>query len=364
MTTHTTCRCAACNGEIEFESTRAGETITCPWCAQETDLYIPGGLARVEAPPPVPAPIPVTLVTPPSPPGRRIKRRDFFGWWSIIEIIGYLIFLPAAFVLVATLVGFLTSKGNEPELAGAAVLGFILAGLPALVGFCMILGAHRLATTWLCGNCGNKLSDRAAIICAVCHSALRMFLLFVPSVAFCSIQADQLSRIGGFVGNAPKTDTTVRAVRPGSIHPYRHAGGRYWNISPLFTAPSTIHPALPGWEYIWGTVAQNGHGGIFLEIHDYLHAGGATVHVFVKNYPCEIPDGRKIHLYALRDGTMQYRTVMGSTATVTQYDYGEPYNPFLKASTNTVIILTNTVPSPTNTTNKASAARTSRTIYK
>lgn len=50
----TTCRCALCNGEIEFETARNGETITCPWCAHETELYIPGGLVPVS--PPVAAP--------------------------------------------------------------------------------------------------------------------------------------------------------------------------------------------------------------------------------------------------------------------------------------------------------------------
>jgi hypothetical protein len=55
MQTVTTCRCNLCSGEIEFESNRAGETITCPWCALDTKLYIPGGLP---SPPRLPAPAP------------------------------------------------------------------------------------------------------------------------------------------------------------------------------------------------------------------------------------------------------------------------------------------------------------------
>ena len=39
----TICRCNLCSGEIEFEAARAGETITCPHCAMETVLYLPGG---------------------------------------------------------------------------------------------------------------------------------------------------------------------------------------------------------------------------------------------------------------------------------------------------------------------------------
>lgn len=42
------CRCTLCNGEIEFAATRSGEIIPCPWCAHETELYIPGGLVRAE----------------------------------------------------------------------------------------------------------------------------------------------------------------------------------------------------------------------------------------------------------------------------------------------------------------------------
>jgi hypothetical protein len=39
----TICRCELCSGEIEFESQYAGQTVTCPHCAAETRLYIPGG---------------------------------------------------------------------------------------------------------------------------------------------------------------------------------------------------------------------------------------------------------------------------------------------------------------------------------
>lgn len=47
----TICRCNLCSGEIEFESDRAGETVTCPHCASDTELYVPGAVAKVEAPP-------------------------------------------------------------------------------------------------------------------------------------------------------------------------------------------------------------------------------------------------------------------------------------------------------------------------
>ena len=36
-----TCKCRNCSVNIEFESQRAGETVTCPACELETQLFIP-----------------------------------------------------------------------------------------------------------------------------------------------------------------------------------------------------------------------------------------------------------------------------------------------------------------------------------
>lgn len=59
------CRCSACNGEIQFEANRAGETVTCPHCAMDTQLYVPGSLSRVAAPP--------AFLTPAVPPPRVVN---------------------------------------------------------------------------------------------------------------------------------------------------------------------------------------------------------------------------------------------------------------------------------------------------
>jgi DNA-directed RNA polymerase subunit RPC12/RpoP len=37
-----TCTCNICSGAIEFESSKAGQTIQCPHCGIETILFIPG----------------------------------------------------------------------------------------------------------------------------------------------------------------------------------------------------------------------------------------------------------------------------------------------------------------------------------
>lgn len=46
------CRCNLCSAEIEFESSRAGETITCPLCGMETTLYLSQNQSA-SAPPPL-----------------------------------------------------------------------------------------------------------------------------------------------------------------------------------------------------------------------------------------------------------------------------------------------------------------------
>ena len=40
MNSQASCLCQLCNGEITFESSRAGETVTCPHCNSETLLFI------------------------------------------------------------------------------------------------------------------------------------------------------------------------------------------------------------------------------------------------------------------------------------------------------------------------------------
>lgn len=88
-----------------------------------------------------------------------------------------------------------------------------------------------------------------------------------------------------------------------------------------------------------GTVAQNGNGGIFVDT-----TNGDGGRVFIRNYPYTVPDGRKVTIFALHVGAMQYRTVKGSDATVAEYDYGTPYNPFalpVSNSTNSEALKTN-----------------------
>ena len=36
-----TCRCQHCDGHIEFDASRAGESVACPHCGLETKLFVP-----------------------------------------------------------------------------------------------------------------------------------------------------------------------------------------------------------------------------------------------------------------------------------------------------------------------------------
>jgi DNA-directed RNA polymerase subunit M/transcription elongation factor TFIIS len=65
MNTETTiakCRCQTCNGHLEFDPAAAGETIACPHCGVDTQLYLPPVEAtRIQHSAPLPAPMPSRL---------------------------------------------------------------------------------------------------------------------------------------------------------------------------------------------------------------------------------------------------------------------------------------------------------------
>lgn len=159
-------------------------------------------------------------------------------------------------------------------------------------------------------------------------------LLFAAFLGF-TLNGDELSRIGGFVGGAARAPRS-EPPKPAKVeHPFRKAGGRYWNVSPLYLNAPNVRVNFPGWQPIFGTVAQNTSGGILVD-RKYSTVEGR---VFVRNYPTAVPDGSKIMLWAIEDGVKQYESVTGANTTVAQFDYGIPYDPFAK--TNSVSGATN-----------------------
>jgi hypothetical protein len=49
-----TCRCRNCDGHLEFDASRAGESVECPHCKLETMLFVPPVSEKIVNPPPVP----------------------------------------------------------------------------------------------------------------------------------------------------------------------------------------------------------------------------------------------------------------------------------------------------------------------
>lgn len=157
------CRCLNCPGEIEFEADRIGETIACPHCGMETTLFrIPK--EQIQAPAPSP-PARETLAS-----AHRVSKRERLSLWTILEIIGYIIFTPAAIVSGIFLIIFV-ADGRDISFGSAILfLGGLL--IPTVAGLLLIFTAQRCSTKWLCSNCRNRLTDKDAKMCAVCHLPL------------------------------------------------------------------------------------------------------------------------------------------------------------------------------------------------
>jgi hypothetical protein len=166
LTKQVTCRCNACNGEIEFEASRAGETITCPICAMDTTLYIPHVATRMASAPPPNFPATQQLVQQPvltapivQTHATKIKKRSRVGWFSMIEIGGWLITVPSAF---CSLGGVLVNS-----------LGmFFVFGVFTVAGVAMLYTARKLSTRYLCSACMIQLPNKEVRLCPNCKLPL------------------------------------------------------------------------------------------------------------------------------------------------------------------------------------------------
>jgi hypothetical protein len=151
--------------------------------------------------------------------------------------------------------------------------------------------------------------------------------------------------------------------RPSTIeHPYRKAGGRYWSLPAGTGAVPGVVP--PGWDYIMGKVSQNSADGIYVR----RYQNDKTV--FVRRYPYVVADGTFVTFLAFQDGLKQFETVQHALATIPQYDYGEPYDPFalpkktnitvkiLPANTNQILATNPTAAATSSTVTKTNLTRT------
>lgn len=123
--------CPHCGVHIEFPKANHGEMTTCPSCTCTVTLRVPGYVEPIRR-----EVEPVTLPRI----AKLVSRSDFVGWGCLVQFIGVvlLFFFP----------------------------------LGTIIGLFVIIGGHRMAYKHYCGGCGNKLADKNARLCGVCHSTL------------------------------------------------------------------------------------------------------------------------------------------------------------------------------------------------
>lgn len=138
-----------------------------------------------------------------------------------------------------------------------------------------------------------------------------------------------------------------------AYHPYRKSGDRYYSLQPLYDWIRTRNGPRPMTEWIGVATDEDvsddeykvlqrlpGKGLLITPRHWSLaiHGMESRDPIFLINYPWEdqVVDGEKIEFLALRIGSHQYKSIQGALTTVAKYDYGIPYNPFLKKDTNSV----------------------------
>jgi Zn finger protein HypA/HybF involved in hydrogenase expression len=136
------CRCNVCSELIEFDPSRARQTISCPHCGMDTILFVP-------MPAPVFAPVRSAVVP--------------------------LVLEPD----ILTAVGTARRKlGRKTSMAGLAMelLGFILLFLfpiGTIIGIAFLIAGFNASKIWRCSSCGNILADKQIRMCPACRALLK-----------------------------------------------------------------------------------------------------------------------------------------------------------------------------------------------
>ena len=142
------CPCNVCSAKIEFEPSRAGETMNCPQCGMDTILYLPS-LARPKA-----DAVPQPLAQPP------------IAGPTLVQV-G--LAAPATFARRKR--GRKTSiPGILCELIGLVLL--VLFPIGTVIGIALIIAGYNVSRIWRCSNCGNLMADKEVLICATCKSQM------------------------------------------------------------------------------------------------------------------------------------------------------------------------------------------------
>jgi DNA-directed RNA polymerase subunit RPC12/RpoP len=143
------CPCNVCSAKIEFEPSRAGETIACPHCGMDTLLYIPS-LSRTQT---------ATLLEAPA------AQVPAHGQTLIQIGLG----AQAAFAR--------RKRGSKTSPAGiiCELIGFILLFLfpiGTILGIALMIAGYQVSRIWRCSNCGNVITDKEVLICPTCKSQM------------------------------------------------------------------------------------------------------------------------------------------------------------------------------------------------
>jgi hypothetical protein len=156
--------CANCHEPFEVPEEYINSRIDCPHCKSETVVEI--GASQL-----VVVPEPQSQATAQAR-ARRVKKRAWFGWWSILEIFGVLLTIPFGLLFASGLVAVYKRSAAGGVLGGAELMFLLSVGIPFLIGCALWQAAHKFSLRWLCSNCCNRLTDREARVCAVCKCDL------------------------------------------------------------------------------------------------------------------------------------------------------------------------------------------------
>lgn len=97
----------------------------------------------------------------------KIEKAKDWGWWSLVSAIGYLIAIPPFLVIGVIIIGALAS--SEPAPSGIFGFGFVLI-IPAALGAVIVSIGAASGRRIVCSECGNRVTDRGAKVCAVCNA--------------------------------------------------------------------------------------------------------------------------------------------------------------------------------------------------
>jgi|SRR6185312_1958262 len=107
------CKCQHCNQSLEFEADRAGETVPCPNCGMDTQLFIPQ-TGRLPEP---------------------SKNASTFSAGKISALAGGILLLAIAIILLIVFARLTDDGTNNGPGAGAMIVSGVLLMCATLVGF-------------------------------------------------------------------------------------------------------------------------------------------------------------------------------------------------------------------------------------